>query len=84
MQSLKAWFAQHAWKDWNLIEFWKQAQSEFECHVCQRERQRRRRVMHGQTSCGMTMDEAQVILNSRRFEESVLITEYNKPVTLYA
>ena len=40
--------------------------------------------MHGQTSCGMTMDEAQVILDSRRFEESVLITEYNKPVTLYA
>ena len=55
-----------------------------ECDECRQERARRRRVMDCEQYGGMTTAEAQATLQSLRFADSMFITEYNKPVCLYA
>ena len=80
----KQWFMKNSSAEWDVTDFWKTTHKDLECHFCQRERKRRARVIHRGRSCGMTLEEASAIMNSKRFEESVLIAEYNKPVTLYA
>ena len=80
----KQWFQSRSIEEWDVTDFWNTTHKQLECHVCQRERKRMALVVHRGRSCGMTLEDAIAILNSRRFEESVLITEYNRPVTLYA
>ena len=82
--SVQNWFGTHSAAEWDVVDFWNNTHSDFECCVCRNERKRRARVIHRQRACGMTLEEARDILNSERFQESVLITEYNRPVTLYA
>jgi hypothetical protein len=62
---------------------WEEAK-QMECAKCAEERQRRKRVIGCGAYGGLKDAEAAAILASVRFSRSLLITEFNKPVSLYA
>ena len=64
--------------------FWSTNHSKFECRGCQKERQRRKRVIGCQEYGGLSPEAAAELLASKTFATSVYITEYNQPVCLYA
>ena len=62
---------------------WEKVKSR-ECEECRQERARRQRVLQCEVYGGLSTDNAQEILSSDRYADSVLITECNKPVCLYS
>ena len=70
--------------DQSWLQFWAANHHRFECKQCQRERQRRKRVICCQDYGGLSTNEASNLLESNTFASSVYITEYNQPVCLYA
>ena len=66
------------WQErWRLLQ-------EAECDVCKSERTRRKRVLQCHAFGGLSEHDAVGILRSKRFQESVFITEFNQPVCLYS
>ena len=72
-----SWSWQAVWKQFKLRE-------EETCPGCAKERKRRARVLQCGNDCGVSDEEGKEILNSERFVESLLITEFNRPVCLYS
>ena len=79
---VQTWFDQHSLRDWDAHKFWSETAPRHECHFCRQERKRRQRVMLENCSFGMSPEDANTYLT--RNPESILITEFNRPVCLYA
>ena len=71
-------------KSW--IQHWQEVR-DLQCPLCATERKRRTRVLYCETlndlPVGMPKREAEQILKSERFADSLYITECNKPVCVY-
>ena len=77
MQEYMARLRKHSGEMLDYQEFWRAAHANFECHACQKERQRRARVKHCSSMSAMTEAQTTAILASERFREARYIGEYN-------